>query len=382
MGARARTPSGRTSSTGAAHAGRGPARRRPCCCGPTCPRPPNGCWRRSGAPERSLSQARAARRPRAAGAGDRAAVPEGRAPPSRADGRAQRDRLPHPPRPLRAAERRARRRRPTRPGVDADADRRHRRGDLPGGAGRRRDFPRSTRRSAATPTPPRGFDDADLAELRELAAHDALRGDRRDRARLLPRHAPRDDQRRAFAAQIELAARARQAARDPHPRGGRRAPLDAARRRSRRRASVGDPALLLDARAARRVPASAADWISFAGNVTYPSAASSRAAAARVPERAAAGRDRRALPDPAGRARQPQPARLRGRTPRASWPSCAASTRQLGEALERNAARLFGWDEPCRIAPAQPSLRRLRSFGVRPAASSARTSSSTRTSSA
>ena len=62
---------------------------------------------------------------------------------------------------------------------------------------------------------------------------------------------PRDDQRRAFEAQLELAARARPAGRDPHARGRGRHLRDPAR--ARRSAAGGDPPLLLRARPARGV---------------------------------------------------------------------------------------------------------------------------------
>ena len=47
-------------------------------------------------------------------------------------------------------------------------------------------------------------------------------------------HAPRDDQRRAFEAQLELARARRAAGRDPHPRGGGRHVRDPARARRAR----------------------------------------------------------------------------------------------------------------------------------------------------
>ena len=73
------------------------------------------------------------------------------------------------------------------------------------------------------PNSARGFDDARGREIEALAAARAGAGDRRDRARLLPRGCrAADDQRRAFEAQIEIARRRRPAAGDPRPRSRRR----------------------------------------------------------------------------------------------------------------------------------------------------------------
>ena len=105
------------------------------------------------------------------------------------------------------------------------------------------------------PNPAEGFDDrVDRAAARVRRAR-ALPGDRRDGPGLLPRPRaagrPAAGLRRADRAR----ARARQAARDPLARGRGRDARDAARARRRR---ARDPALLLDARPARRVPRAAA----------------------------------------------------------------------------------------------------------------------------
>ncbi len=84
-------------------------------------------------------------------------------------------------------------------------------------------------------------------------------------------------------------------------------------------------------------------WISFAGNVTYPSARELAAAAERVPEeRMLVETDAPYLTTQAVRKHRNQPAfvahtlgflaQLRG-----------VEEELLGQALERNAARLFGW---------------------------------------
>ena len=83
---------------------------------------------------------------------------------------------------------------------------------------------------------------------------------------------------------------------------------------------------------------------SFAGNVTYPKATDLQEAARRGAGRAAAGGDRLAVPGAAAGARQAERAGQRRRTPRGSWPSCAACAyEELERTVERNAARVFGW---------------------------------------
>ena len=81
------------------------------------------------------------------------------------------------------------------------------------------DFPQVYAAIGRHPNAAHGFDDADLAELEALAAHErcvAIGETGLDFYRdSVP---PAADQQRAFAAQIDLARAARQAARDPHAR--------------------------------------------------------------------------------------------------------------------------------------------------------------------
>ena len=132
-----------------------------------------------------------------------------------------------------------------------------------------------------------GFDDAAAAELLRLGAHEKVRAIGETGLDFYRDSAAPSDQRRAFAAQIEVAARARAADRDPRPR-----------RRGRRATAVDEIFATLDARAAGQTvilhcfsaPQRVADaaergwYCSFAGNVTYPSAKELRFAAAKVPE--------------------------------------------------------------------------------------------------
>ena len=148
------------------------------------------------------------------------------------------------------------------------------------------------------------------------------RGDRGDRPRLLPR--PRAARRPA--ARVRSAdrarARARQAARHPHARGrGGHA------RRCSPSARTGSPSSCTASPRSDRLDecVERGYMCSFAGNVTYPKATDLQEAAARVPGRAAARRDRCALPGAAARAREAELAARTSCTRRASSPSCAAS---------------------------------------------------------
>ena len=249
-------PDARLAGRGAARGDRAAARR-------TCREHASGCSTRCGAGRPTLRR-RGDFAPRSA-AGGRSSALEPLFPRT-----TRRDRQPHPPRRVRAARRRARRRR-SRPRRDAD-------------------------RSPSAPT-------ARAAALALAAAERLPAGVRRDRpppergdrlrrrrlrraARRSPAHercvaigetgldyyrdyAPREDQQRAFEAQIELARETgkplvihTRAADDDTLRvlddhaGGRQ----------------GDPALLLDGEPDRRLPRAPDWWFSFAGNVTYPKA--------------------------------------------------------------------------------------------------------------
>jgi TatD DNase family protein len=202
------------------------------------------------------------------------------------------------------------------------------------------DFPQVFAAVGRHPTAAKGFDDADLAELRALAAHECCVaiGETgldfyRDSA------PPAADQERAFAAQIALAR------------------------------EMGKP-LVIHSRAAEEqtmqqlgaeadgvsvimhcfsMPERLGEClergyeISFAGNVTYPSAADLADAASKVPEdRLLVETDAPYLTPQAVRRERNQPAfvahtlaflaELRGVEPQ-----------ELGRAVEVNAARIFGW---------------------------------------
>jgi TatD DNase family protein len=189
------------------------------------------------------------------------------------------------------------------------------------------------------PNSARGFDEADLAELRALAVHARCRAIGETGLDFYRDYAPRSDQQRAFAAQIALA---RELGKPLviHTRAAARETLD-------QLAAEADGVSVvmhcfsmpeqLDECLQRGY------CLSFAGNVTYPSAGELAAAAARVPEE-------RLLVETDAPYLTPQPVRKHR-----NQPAFVAHTVQflaelrgvgeamLGEVLERNAARVFAW---------------------------------------
>ncbi len=190
------------------------------------------------------------------------------------------------------------------------------------------------------PSSAAGFDDADLAELEAFAAHPRCVAIGETGLDYYRDHAPREDQRRAFEAQIELA-RATGKPLVIHTR-----------------AADDDTLALLDERAgglrvilhcfsmASRVRDCLAHeswWLSFAGNSSYPSAGDLREAALRVPSD-------RLLVETDAPYLSPQP--LRGRpnepanvvlTAQALATERRVSYAELERAVDANAAALFGW---------------------------------------
>ena len=189
------------------------------------------------------------------------------------------------------------------------------------------------------PNAAKGFDDADLAELRALAAHERCAAIGETGLDFYRDGAPRADQQRAFAAQIALA---RETGKPLviHTRAAERQTLE----------QLADEAEGLSvALHCFSMPDRLADClergyaISFAGNVTYRNAVELREAAKLVPdERLLVETDAPYLSPQAVRKQRNQPAfvahtveflaLLRG-TPVAT----------LGTLVERNATRLFGW---------------------------------------
>jgi TatD DNase family protein len=201
------------------------------------------------------------------------------------------------------------------------------------------DFPQVFAAIGRHPNSARGFDDADLAELRALAAHERCLAVGETGLDFYRDYAPRSDQQRAFAAQIALAAELAK----PlviHTRAAARETLD------QLAAEADGVEVVLHCFS---MPEQLEEclgrgyWISFAGNVTYPSARDLAAAAERVPEeRMLVETDAPYLSPQAVRKFRNQPAFV------AHTVSFLARRRGVDEAvlggvLEQNAARLFGW---------------------------------------
>jgi TatD DNase family protein len=190
-----------------------------------------------------------------------------------------------------------------------------------------------------------GFDDAARAEIARLGAHEKVRAVGETGLDYYRDGAPREDQRRAFAAQIEIAIELDLPivihARDPE--GGSEAideifaTLDAR--------AEGHAVILHCFSAPQRVgDAAERGWhCSFAGNVTYPSAKELRFAAAKVPENLI-------LVETDAPYLSPQP--LRGKrnapanvveTAKILAAERGISYEQLQSTVEANARALFGW---------------------------------------
>ena len=259
--------------------------------------------------------------------------------------RGARDRQPHPPRPPRRRPARSRSSSPrrARPGVTRILTIGMDAGLLPRRAGAPpRRFPRSSPPSAATPTAPTGFDDADGAELRDARRPPALPRDRRDRASTTTATArPRADQERAFARPDRARARDRQAARHPHARGRGRHD-----RHARARRAGGLDVIMHCFSMPDRLDECLEHgwWISFAGNVTYPKALRPRAPrpSACPLDRLLVETDAPYLTPQAVRKERNQPANV-VHTARFVAERRGISYEELEAAVERNAAALFGW---------------------------------------
>jgi TatD DNase family protein len=201
------------------------------------------------------------------------------------------------------------------------------------------DFPQVYAAVGRHPNSAKGFDDADLAELRALAAHERCLAIGETGLDFYREGAPRADQERAFAAQIALARETgkplviHSRAADEETLAQLAAEADGV--------SVVMHCFSMPDRLAECVERGYA--ISFAGNVTYKSAADLAAAAARVPEdRLLVETDAPYLTPQAARKHPNQPAFV------VHTAAFIASVRgmaidRLDEVVERNAARVFGW---------------------------------------
>lgn len=201
------------------------------------------------------------------------------------------------------------------------------------------DFPQVYGAIGRHPNSAKGFDDADLAELRALAAHGRCLAIGETGLDFYRDGAPRADQERAFAAQIALA---RETSKPLviHSRAADTETLEQLASEADG-ISVVMHCFSMPDRLEECLERGYA--ISFAGNVTYRSATELAAAAARVPEEhLLVETDAPYLTPQAVRNHPNQPAfvahtaafiaQLRG-----------IAVEQLDAAVERNAARVFGW---------------------------------------
>ncbi len=201
------------------------------------------------------------------------------------------------------------------------------------------DFPQVYAAVGRHPNAATGFDDADLAELRALAAHERCVAIGETGLDFYREGAAAADQERAFAAQIALARETHK----PlviHSRAADQQTL------AQLASEAGGVSVIMHCFS---MPdrleecLSRGYAISFAGNVTYPSAGELAEAARLVPEDSLlVETDAPYLTPQAVRSQRNQPAFV------AHTLAFVAARRgvgadQLGAAVERNAARLFGW---------------------------------------
>jgi TatD DNase family protein len=189
------------------------------------------------------------------------------------------------------------------------------------------------------PNAARGFDDADLAELRALAAHERCVAIGETGLDFYRDRAPRADQQRAFAAQIELARETGKAL-VIHSR----AAADETLAQLSSEAEGVHVVLHCFSMPEQLEQCLERGYeISFAGNLTYPSAGALRSAAELVPED-------RLLVETDAPFLSPQPVRKHANQPAfvSHTFNLLAELRgappdQLAAAVEANAARVFGW---------------------------------------
>ena len=281
------------------------------------------------------------------------------------------DRQPHSP-ACRQATRCSARRRGRRRGRAADAHRRHERRVVPRGATSSRALPAGLR--GDRPPPQRGDRLRRRRPRRAARARraPALRRDRRDGPGLLPRPRAHADQQRAFVATSTWPAKTGK----PlviHTRAAEDDTIDTLREHA-----GGIDVILHCFSMADRLDECAEQgwWMSFAGNVTYPKAQDIADAAQRVPADACSSRPTRPI-SPAARAQAAKPARLRAHTARfvaerrgdrlrRARGARRAQRRDAVRMVSRAAATHGAREAGARGTTTQPSLRRMRDFGIRP----------------
>jgi TatD DNase family protein len=184
-----------------------------------------------------------------------------------------------------------------------------------------------------------GFGDAGLAELREILEHPKVRAVGEAGLDYKRDYAPRDDQRSAFLAQIELAREARLPL-AIHTREAAGDTLDLLHRHADG-VTVIIHCFSLTADVEKCVERGY--YCSFAGNVTYPKALDLQEAAARVPDDLILAETDSPFLSPQERRGKPnEPAHVRA-TARHLAGLRGISVEQMEATLTGNAARLFGW---------------------------------------
>jgi len=201
------------------------------------------------------------------------------------------------------------------------------------------DFPQVYAAVGRHPNSARGFDDADLAELRALASHERCSAIGETGLDFYRDGAPREDQQRAFAAQIALA---RELAK-PLVIHSRAASAETLAQLAAEADGVSVVMHCFSMPEQLDECVRRGYMISFAGNVTYPSAKEIAAAAARVPEeRLLVETDAPYLAPQPVRGKRNEPAFVT-HTARFVAELRGVEQAQLGRALARNAERVFGW---------------------------------------
>jgi len=200
-------------------------------------------------------------------------------------------------------------------------------------------FPRVRAALGRHPNEATGFDDEDLAELRELVAHPGCVAIGETGLDFYRDRASADDQHRAFAAHIALARETGK----PLVVHTRAADDETIATLADHAGGVG--VILHCFSMADRLEECLDHgwWISFAGNVTYPSAGDLAAAAPRVPaERLLVETDAPYLSAQPVRRERNQPAYV-VHTARFLAERRGEAYEELEATVERNAAGLFGW---------------------------------------
>jgi TatD DNase family protein len=184
-----------------------------------------------------------------------------------------------------------------------------------------------------------GFDDADLAELRALSAHERCLAIGETGLDFYRDYAPRADQARAFSAQIELARELRK----PLVIHTRAAEVQTLAQLAAEAEGVSVVMHCFSMPDHLEECLQRGYAISFAGNVTYPKAVELAQAARRVP-------NERLLLETDAPYLAPQPVRGKPNQPAFVAHTAAflaqlrgVSVQALGDTVQRTAARVFGW---------------------------------------